>query len=737
MLLRSYLMLCIFSGAVLASCKKYGYSFPDGYDNVGADSASISVDTTDSSPDYSMYAQATIFPGVVADSEARVKDYNVDINLDYIKNPDQMRISVLPLSRISTGLYAPTGEPIKVVVPAGVYSLVAQIGAWTDNLTSIAATSPESMKREPIVYTVKKLVPGVNYIRSPFGGPIYINSEFSLGKTVTLQFSGAVVMPDFILGKTDETQWRTAIAKSSVPWFELRAPHIIFTMNTEKAKRLGIQKLEELMQTWEDIFNKDYSQWEGLSDNPSNPLDQAAGLPWRCVGDIQPSVGYAHSGAPVVFQDDDHWFKAITSVDVIKTSGSWGILHEVGHNNQQGNWMWSGMGETTNNLFSYKVCNRFGFLARPESFTSSSIWDFVADSKTDKNFMTDSRMDDPYRKMTPFVQIFELYGYDFMTALYTNTRHALRLSNNDQDKVDFVYQTASDYTGNNMLKFFNKWGLYPSAQAVAEITAKGYPKLATTVWLYNPVTKKGNDPDIAPYAGSTPVYSSTSVYAQLSNTAAYNIAATTEMTIQFKMKITALANNTYNPGILKKTASSANSNQGWWFVHNNNTGAVRFVLKGASGSNYTLVSNVANIGEWHTYTGKVYYASDGKRYMKLYMDGFSKGDSLTVTGLDCSTSTAMDIGQRGSYVSGTTSEMITDIQIFNSALPDAVIAQYACVPGITSSHPNYSSLTGYWPCAEGSGSTLSDKSSSGNNFTFTGSPTWSAFSDASNNVCVP
>lgn len=246
-------------------------------------------------------------------------------------------------------------------------------------------------------------------------------------------------------------------------------------------------------------------------------------------------------------------------------------------------------------------------------------------------------------------------------------------------------------------------------------------------------------PTAVAYTGSTPIYTSTSYYAQLSSASAFDIGATTETTIQFKMKIIALANNTYNPGILKKTNSSANSNQGWWFVHNNNTGAVRFVLKGASGSNQTLVSNVALVGEWHTYTGKVYNASDGKRYMKLYMDGISKGDSLAVTGLDCTTTTAMDLGQRGSYVSGTTSEMVTDVQIFDSALPDATIAQYACTPGITDEHPYYSHLIGYWSCNSTGKNYIEDLTGNGNNFNFTGaaSTNWNAYSDISNYVCVP
>lgn len=478
-------------GLGLTSCKKYGYSFADGFNNLGSDTATITVDTSLNKPDYSMYAQATIFPGVVSDDEPRIKEYSVDLNLDYIKNPKQLRISTLPRGWMSTGLYAPTGEPITVIVPQGVNGLTAQIGCWTDNLTSKQATDPDAMKREPIIYTTKQLFPGVNYIRSPFGGPIYIIPAYATGGHVQLKFSGACEMPNFILGKTDPGAWKAAINKSGVPWFELIAPHIIFTLQTEKAKRLTIQEPTFLMQTWEDIFNLDYSKWEGLSDHPADPLDQASGLPWRVVADVQPSAGYGHSGYPVVIQDDDHWFKALSNAQAIVTSGSWGVLHEVGHNNQQSNWSFSNLGETTNNLFSYKVGDRLGF--RPGQNYKVAL-DFAAKDDPDKDFFDDPAMaKDPISKCAFFLQIFDKYGFDFMTVLYTKTRHALRTSNNDQDRIDFVYDALCDFTQMNMLPFFDAWGLRVSEQQQDIVAKRNYPFLNKKIWLYDPRTKTGGD----------------------------------------------------------------------------------------------------------------------------------------------------------------------------------------------------------------------------------------------------
>lgn len=484
-------LFIILAGTGVQSCKKTTYNFSDGYTNATADTSVITVDTSDSKPDYSMYSQARVFPGLVGDTVPRLQNYPVTINLNYLKNPSQLRIAVLPKAWLSTGMYEPTGEPVAVDVPAGVYGLTAQIGCWTDDLNSI---DPSKQKRYPIVYTTKQLFPGRNYIRSPFGGPIYITTTFAQNKSVNLVFSGAVKMPNFVLNASNDQSWIDSVKKIDVPWVELIAPHIILTVNRSRLIRMPVTNATQLMQLWDDIIRIDYNQWEGLSENAADPIDQAPGLPWRCVADIQPVVGYAHNGYPVVYTDDDHWFKAFMTYATIIQSGSWGIIHELGHNNQQTNWSWSGLGETTNNLFSFKAGDRLGF--NPQSTIWGPILAYAAKDDTSKNFIKDLS-DDSWAipKCCFFVQLFDVYGYGLMTELYKQTRRAVYTSNNDVDRIDFTYEVASKYANVDLLRFFNQWGLYPSVQAQREIVA--LPPLAKEVWLYNPGTKSGGDEPIA------------------------------------------------------------------------------------------------------------------------------------------------------------------------------------------------------------------------------------------------
>lgn len=50
----------------------------------------------------------------------------------------------------------------------------------------------------------------------------------------------------------------------------------------------------------------------------------------RVVNDIQPSVGYMHSGYPIVTELDvcqkDHEY-CIFNVDVLRAKGNWGLFH--------------------------------------------------------------------------------------------------------------------------------------------------------------------------------------------------------------------------------------------------------------------------------------------------------------------------------------------------------------------------------------------------------------------------
>ncbi|HMI04428.1 MAG TPA: M60 family metallopeptidase [Pedobacter sp.] len=482
----------------LASCKKYGYEFEDGYNKPGTPESEQTLDTSMNVIDRSLYTRARIFPGMVEASEPRVKDAKFTLDLDFsASNSYLLRISVAPRPQFSTGFYAPAGELIKIIVPQGADGLNIQVGGHTDDLTGQL-----NLKRDPLIYTVKQLYPGTNYIRNPYGGTIYINAAFGIKEPVEFTITGAVKSPDFVLGKSIDSEWIKEVRASTVPWLELRSMRVIFLIprdflirNFDSSKPLT--NPTALMTAWNTVFEEDFNGWMGLSDFSIDNRDRSPQGPWREVLDIQPSVGYGHNGFPTVATMDDEWFNSVVSLEQLLHGANWGTYHEFGHNCQQGSiWSWSTLGETTNNLFNYKVAHRNGasFAIQHGDEWVQPALDFVAANTSLSAFDTDKKMDDPFKRMIPFLQIFGIYGYEAMPYLYTEARHAARYSISDIDKHDFVYERFSEYANTDLKLFFEAWGIAISSQSRSKISAK-FPGLTKKIWAYNPMTKSGgNDP---------------------------------------------------------------------------------------------------------------------------------------------------------------------------------------------------------------------------------------------------
>ncbi|WP_316747024.1 M60 family metallopeptidase [Pedobacter gandavensis] len=505
-----------------ASCKKYGYSFEDGTnkpnDNPTTD---IKIDTSMSRVDRSMYPRARVFPGLMEPQEIRLKEEKLQMNFNFVDvSPAMLRMNVTPEPQFSTGFWAPAGELIRIIVPAGVEGLSVQVGGHTDNLS---AFSP--LRRDPLITTRKQLFPGANFIRNLYGGTVYINASVAIAAPVDMRFTGVVKAPDFVLGQTTDEEFAKSVVESSVPWLELRGKNVIFSLPRDLFIRYPLLNPTALMKEWDVVIDKDYYEWMGLTAGNSNFKHRSPDLPWRVILDIQPSVGYAHSGYPFVAQLDDNWFTEFTRLSELKNGGNWGFFHEIGHNCQQPRiWSWDALGETTNNLFVFKGARRNGTIARHsavlEQFPKALAWAAVSSTPDlTKNF-NDNK--DPFFFILPFVQVFEKLGYGAMTHLYTAARDAERFSMNDQDRQDFVYERFSEFAKLDLQTFFDAYNIRISSLSRKRI-ANLYPALTTQIWTYNPITQTGGTAAIVPvYTASSSQSSEGSVNSMFDgNTATY------------------------------------------------------------------------------------------------------------------------------------------------------------------------------------------------------------------------
>lgn len=481
--------------AVLPSCKKYGTTFADGYvDGSANEQGTITVDTAMSRVDRTMYSRARLFPGMVDAAEPRLVNEKITLDLNFSSSTAAMlRISVAPTPQFSTSLYAPAGELIKIIVPAGISGLTVQVGGHTDNLSG-----QDPLLRDPIIYTLKQLFPGVNYVRNLYGGNVYIRAQVAIPQPVELVFTGVVKSPDFVLGAMTDQEWNKKVQESSVPWIELRSQRVAFLIPRTFLMRMPLSNPTALMTEWDKKFELDFNGWMGLSDNSADIRDRSPQSAWRGILDIQPSVGYGHNGHPFVGTMDDEWYGGMTNLESLLRGSNWGTYHEFGHNcQQQGVWSWSTLGETTNNLFNFKVANRnkVGYAglhpAMPMANTEALAFAALKTSKDFDNYEPFG----PFHRIIPFLQIFDLYGYDAMPYLYKQARRALRLPKTDIEKHDFVYEHFSAYAKTDLRLFFEAWGISITPQMKAKVSAL-YPRLTTSIWTYNPMTKTGGKDEI-------------------------------------------------------------------------------------------------------------------------------------------------------------------------------------------------------------------------------------------------
>lgn len=106
--------------------------------------------------------------------------------------------------------------------------------------------------------------------------------------------------------------------------------------------------------------------------------------------------------------------------------------------------------------------------------------------------------------------------------------------------------------------------------------------------------------------------------------------------------------------------------------------------------------------------------------MKLYINGVLDA-SNSQSGNFTSNST-FELGRNygnGRILNGSMDEM----SVFNTALSQATIRDWMC-RRITSAHPNYNNLVGYWPLDDATGTTATDQSGNNYNGSLVSSPSW-------------
>ncbi|GAB3929115.1 DUF4983 domain-containing protein [Mucilaginibacter myungsuensis] len=179
----------------------------------------------------------------------------------------------------------------------------------------------------------------------------------------------------------------------------------------------------------------------------------------------------------------------------------------------------------------------------------------------------------------------------------------------------------------------------------------------------------------------------------------------------------------------------------WRFLYGGNTTQIEFNGKEPAGLEFSGDT-------WHDLTAVVEVKADNRKYLRLYTDGVMAFTNYNgsianpsrveyaMPGLpNFDNKSALRMGYTPGEINGSLGKIdveIKELKIFNVALPDAVVTQFACDQTIDASHPYYSQLLGYWPCNEGSGNRLRDVTGGfggGMDMTLAGGYTWESFSN--------
>ncbi|MBX3355409.1 MAG: M60 family metallopeptidase [Phycisphaeraceae bacterium] len=388
-----------------------------------------------------VHPAASAFPGEVPESAPRVERR---VEIDLAKGGWQ-----------STGLYAPPGEVITVVPEEEDHSaegLLLRIGCHTDQLWHL-----ERWQRVPEIVTI---VPGAAdgiHAASAFGGLIYLEVTSRRPGSLALLVSGAIEAPRFILGSTTPDEWASA-RHAPAPWGELESSKVIVSVPSAVLRELDDPT--GVMEFWNRIS-------DAHATLATIPLDPP--FPHRFVADLQISAGYMHSGYPIM----THLDAAIDMVSLDRLQrGSWGLLHELGHNHQEGAWTFDGTVEVTVNLFTLyaidSICSpEPGSRGHPAVDRPPSVKEHLA-----KGAPFEEWKNDPFLALQMYLQLQEAFGWETFKRVFAEYRAlpASERPRSDDEKRDQWMVRFSRASSVNLGPFFEAWGVPTSDAARRSIS---------------------------------------------------------------------------------------------------------------------------------------------------------------------------------------------------------------------------------------------------------------------------
>ncbi|CAF1006076.1 unnamed protein product [Brachionus calyciflorus] len=358
---------------------------------------------------------------------------------------------------ISTGYYLPAGICLNVQVKSGdLEGWSIRIGSHSDDNSRC-----ESYKRWPCISLVKTLQNIMNF-SSPYGGLVYFES--SKPGCLEIQLSNVVESPYFDLTKKETIDNWSKNRNAPGLWAELAGENVIFTTPSSCIRQ--IEDPTDVLNFWDRVAE---SHHECRGTNVKDFRRE------RVVNDMQPVVGYMHSGYPIVTHLDCCQRKheeCIFDLKKLMKNGNWGLFHELGHNMQRNEWTFDGTTEVTVNIFSlhagHIVLNRNILEQKWPNDVKPYFETYFARQPTYDDFKNECGM-----ALMMFIQLIKHFGwesmYEFMKTYEDDIKNNSNLPQSEQDKINQWVLRYSKIVSRNIKPQFEMFGLPVSSHIETDL----------------------------------------------------------------------------------------------------------------------------------------------------------------------------------------------------------------------------------------------------------------------------
>ncbi|XP_030044830.1 TRPM8 channel-associated factor homolog [Microcaecilia unicolor] len=276
-------------------------------------------------------------------------------------------------------------------------------------------------------------------------------------------------------GKTSQSDWLQTIRHYPAPWAELATESIIFTVPSESVRT--IENPAVLLSFWDKAMRAICK----LAATPA-PLQRKE----RIIADVQISAGWMHAGYPIMCHLGS--VKEMLDLEHIKAKGTWGLTHELGHNQQRSGWDFHPhTSEATCNLWAVYVHEEV--LGIPRHKAHNDLQPKQRVKKIEQYVRNGAKLEEwkIWTCLETYLQLQEGFGWKPFIQLFSDYQKMTKISKDNSDKMNLWAKLFSEQVKRNLAPFFQAWG-WPITDKVSQ-ELSSFPE-----WKENPMKEWKENP---------------------------------------------------------------------------------------------------------------------------------------------------------------------------------------------------------------------------------------------------